>query len=72
MTAYSTNPASAAPLAQGSTILQRISAAIHASRVREETARTYSKLLCADDHTLADLGVTRLEVLQLLEDLNRR
>jgi uncharacterized protein YjiS (DUF1127 family) len=71
MTAYSITPAATPTIPTGS-LLQRVAAAIHTSRVREETARTYRKLLVADDHTLSDLGVTRQEVLRLIEDLGAR
>jgi uncharacterized protein YjiS (DUF1127 family) len=70
MTAYTSNPDYAAPVARPGSLLQRLFSERKARRLREETARTYRMLLCADDHTLSDLGVTRLDVLKLLEDLD--
>jgi uncharacterized protein YjiS (DUF1127 family) len=70
MTAYSSDPAYAAPAAPATTMLQRLLSARQAGRLREENARAYRNLLSADDHTLSDLGVTRLDVLKLLKDLD--
>ncbi len=53
-------------------IFRRITAVFHSSHLRDEGTRTYRELLCAEDHVLLDLGVTRLEVLQLLEEINVR
>lgn len=72
MTAYPTPSQTESFLAAPFSALRRIMEGLRAKRVREETAHTYSRLLEADDHILSDLGVTRLEVLHLLQELQTR
>ncbi|MCF1709603.1 hypothetical protein L0V05_12335 [Tabrizicola sp. J26] len=38
---------------------------------REELAKIYSDLLCADDHILRDIGMTRLDIIRMREGLFR-
>jgi uncharacterized protein YjiS (DUF1127 family) len=35
-------------------------------------AATYHDLLCADDHVLRDIGMTRLDIMRLRADLFRK
>ena len=72
MTAYPTPSHTESLFAAPFSAFRRIRDGIRENRVREETAHTYSRLLEADDHILADLGVTRIEVWQLLQDLRSR
>jgi uncharacterized protein YjiS (DUF1127 family) len=74
MTTYPEAPVPAHSLTwqPATSIFRRITAALKSSRLRDESARTYRELLCAEEHVLLDLGVTRLEVLRLLEEINVR
>ncbi len=58
--------------APGALFLNRLFGGIGAKGKRDKLAATKQKLLCADDHILRDLGVTRLEVMRLREDLFRK
>ena len=42
------------------------------ARSRDKLAATYQNLLCADEHILRDIGMTRMDVLRLREDLFRK
>jgi uncharacterized protein YjiS (DUF1127 family) len=68
MTAFA-NIATATRNHPDTSLLGRIVAALHANRLREETAKTYRDLLKAEDHILNDLGVTRDDVRLLLDQL---
>lgn len=72
MTAYPTPSQTESFLAAPFSALRRIRDGLQVKRAREETAQTYRRLLEADDHILTDLGVTRIEVWQLLQDLQTR
>jgi hypothetical protein len=52
--------------------LDRIFGGFGTKRNRDKLALTYQNLLCADDHMLRDIGMTRLDVLRLREDLFRK
>ncbi len=52
--------------------LDRIFGGFSTKRNRDKLALTYQNLLCADDHMLRDIGMTRLDVLRLREDLFRK
>ena len=52
--------------------LNRLLGGFSARKNRDRLAVTYQNLLCADDHILLDIGMTRLDVLRLREDLFRR
>ena len=39
---------------------------------RDELSKIYSDLLAADDHILRDIGMTRLDVIRMREDLFHR
>jgi hypothetical protein len=52
--------------------LNRLFGGFSARKNRDTLAATYQNLLCADDHILRDIGMTRLDVMRLREDLFRR
>ncbi len=60
------------PRAPGTLFLNRLFAGFSAKSKREKLATTYQNLLCADDHMLRDIGMTRLDVMRLREDLFRK
>ncbi len=53
-------------------VFRRIAEALQARRVHRQTVTTYRELLCADDHFLHDLGVTRDDIRQLLDEIAPR
>ena len=56
----------------GVLFLSRLFGGFGAKNKREKLAATYQNLLCADDHILRDIGMTRLDVMRLREDLFRK
>ena len=58
--------------APGALFLGRIFGRMNDSKSRDKLAATYQNLLCADEHILRDIGMTRLDVLRLREDLFRK
>ena len=58
--------------APGALFLNRLFGGFGAKNKREKLAATYQNLLCADDHILRDIGMTRLDVMRLREDLLRK
>jgi hypothetical protein len=57
--------------APGALFLNRLFGGLSSKKNRDKLAVTYENLLCADDHILRDIGMTRLDVLRLREDLFR-
>jgi hypothetical protein len=58
--------------APGALFLNRLFGGIGAKDKRKKLAATYQNLLCADDYILRDVGMTRLDVMRLREDLLRK
>ncbi len=58
--------------APGALFLNRLFSGISTRKNRDKLAVTYQNLLCADDHILRDIGMTRLDVMRLREDLFRK
>ena len=56
----------------GALFLNRLFGSLSAKQNRDKLAVSYQNLLCADDHILRDIGMTRLDVLRLREDLFRK
>jgi len=59
------------PRAPGALFLNRLFGGLSSRKTRDRLAATYENLLGADDHILRDIGMTRLDVLRLREDLFR-
>lgn len=62
-------PAAASPVAG---LPARLVARLRAARWRRRARRDYEWLLGADDHILADVGVTRAALRAALSDLDRQ
>jgi hypothetical protein len=58
--------------APGALFLNRLFSGFGAKKNRDKLAVTYQNLLSADDHILRDIGMTRLDVMRLREDLFRK
>ena len=59
------------PRAPSALFLNRLFGGLSSKKTRNTLAATYENLLGADDHILRDIGMTRLDVLRLREDLFR-
>ncbi len=58
--------------APGALFLNRLFGGFGTKKNRDKLAVTYQNLLNADDHILRDIGMTRMDVLRLREDLFRK